>query len=84
MACGQGIQLRLDVIASAGQGSVLQGAGGHQLVQRASPGLHLLGLVLSAPADSCSWMTCNSTRLRLVATSASPRRTFCTISSCCS
>ena len=48
MACGQGIQLRLDVIASAGHGSVLQGAGGHQLIQRASPGLHLLGLVLSA------------------------------------
>jgi len=34
VACGQGIQLRLDIIASAGQGSVLQDAGGQQLVQR--------------------------------------------------
>jgi hypothetical protein len=48
MACGQGIQLRLDVIAPAGHGSVRQGAGGQQLVQRGCPGLHLLGLVLSA------------------------------------
>ncbi len=39
MACGEGIQLNLEVVAAAGQGGVLQRAGGQQLIQRASPGL---------------------------------------------
>ena len=43
-----GIQLGLQVVASAGHGGVLQRAGGQQLIQRAGPGLHLLGLVLRA------------------------------------
>jgi hypothetical protein len=46
VARGEGIQLRLQIVAAAGHGGVLQRAGGEQLIQRAGPGPHLLGLVL--------------------------------------
>ena len=48
VARGERIQLGLDLIAATGHGGVLQRAGGQQLIQRAGPGLHLLGLVLRA------------------------------------
>jgi hypothetical protein len=46
MARSERVQLGLDLVAVGGHGDVLQRAGGQQLIQRAGPRLHLLGLVL--------------------------------------
>jgi hypothetical protein len=58
---------------------------GELLLQPGPPGERLARQVLPTDLESAwvfSWVACNSTRFRLVATSATPRRTFCSSSSC--
>ena len=67
---------------------------GDLLLERGAAGQRLAGEVLAAERERlaalvlqlgglpCNWFSCSSRRLREVATSATPRRTFCSSSSC--